>query len=187
MGFRRKIGGLSLSCVMAAAIGVGTIGTAQATINNDPGTAHWENLGDNRKCLTNDPSSGFVVAWRCLNAQSEEWSAVGPPNSPFNMVNFWTGDCMAPTGYPANGTLITEVPCNTQDAKQLWRTEFMENFNGTRYYRLHSVLNGDMCLDKPDGVNDDGTRIQMWKCASQDHDPLDPVFNYHKEQYWGSF
>ncbi len=186
MKFRRKMLGLSFSCAMAAAISVGTIGTANASIHNDPGTIHWENLGDNQLCLTNDPSSGFVVAWRCLNAPSEEWTATGSPGGPVNLVNFWTDDCLAPSGYPANGTPLTEVPCSAQDAKQLWRMEFMENFNGTRYYRFHNVLDGDMCLDKPDNVDADGTHIQMWRCASQDHDPLDPVFNYHKEQYWGS-
>jgi hypothetical protein len=185
MRFRRKMVGLSLSCAMVAAVGVGAAGTAHAQIRNDLGTKHWENGADDQQCLMNDPNTGLVEAWRCLNAPSEEWSAEGPPRSPFNLVNFWTGDCMAVAGYPSNGTLITHVPCNASDASQLWRLEEVEEFNGAIYYRFHSILNQDQCLDKPKGVNADGTPIQMWKCASQDNpNPLDPFFNYHKEQYW---
>ena len=37
-------------------------------------------------------------------------------------------------------------------------------------------------------TNDPGARhYKNWKCASQDNpDPLDPFFNYHKEEYWGA-
>lgn len=187
MKFRRKMAGLSLSCAMAAALSVGAAGAAHASIHNDNGTIHWENAVDDQQCLMNDPGTGYVEAWRCLNAPSEEWTATGSPGGPVNMVNYWTDDCMAVPEYPVNGTALTEVPCNAGDAKQLWRMEPVEVFNGTHYYRFHSVLNGYMCLDKPKGVNGDGTHIQMWTCASQDNpDPLDPFFNYHKEQYWGA-
>ncbi len=187
MGYRRKIGGLLLSGVMAAVVTVGLGGTAHATITNPTGYTHMK-VGDSGKCLMADADTGAVEEWRCLNAASEEWQVVPVTEAghPYIiLVSHWTNQCMSVPSWPVNGTKVVQAPCDATDVREYWREDYLNNGgpseDGPNYHIVS--LQGALCLDKPDGDNSDGLQMQTWACASQDPN-WNPFFDYHYEQWW---
>lgn len=55
-----------------------------------------------------------------------------------------------------NGDIVEVQPCNRGLANQDW------TFRGGQV----QIFGGSKCLDVTDGVNQDGTRLQVWDCIS---------------------
>src|SRR5689334_1450998 len=85
------------------------------------------------------------------------------PVSPFTLTNRENGLCLQPDG-DYYGALVRQAPCGRNlPPNQLWyqlgpETSFM----------LQNGGDARLCLDVRDGINANGTLIQLWGCRGSD-------------------
>jgi hypothetical protein len=182
----RRFRKLALSGLMAGAMTVGLAGTAHATITNDPGTHHIKNW-DSSQCLMFNPDENNILRqYRCLNAQSEEFTfiGIGPSGGAYNVLlkNYWTGLCMGVAQTPLNGGRIYGLPCDGNDPRQYWH---FESLGGklSDWSQVHAALGDNLCLDKDQGNDTEDLPIQVWTCANPSPN-FPPGADQHKEQWW---
>ncbi len=183
MGYRRKLAGLSLSVVLAAAIGVGIAGTASASIIDPDPYQHITGFG-NGLCLMADSDTNTVRDYTCENTETEQWSQIPVQEAGATYYMFasrWTTGCMAvPDGHGINGSPVVLKPCDVNDASEYWDTNLLGNSSGHTIYHLQALL-GALCLDRPTESDAPGEQMQMWKCQPLP-DNWNPFSDVHPEQ-----
>jgi hypothetical protein len=95
------------------------------------------------------------------------------------LVNHWTGQCMAVPSWPVNGTAVVQAVCDQNDVRQYWRVK--QICAKDPCYHIIS-LQGALCLDKPDGNDNQGVHLQTWACAPETTSI--PFSDRHEEQIW---
>jgi hypothetical protein len=163
MSNRRTTIRLTLSLLMALALGVGVEGTAHAAISDPPGFTHLPNIGS-QMCAMADADTGNVAQWQCLNAHSEQWKRIpqfiaGGPY--YQYQSNWTFLCMAVPNWPVEGTGVVQAPCDASDVRQYWRERDVPKFQ-SRFFI--DSLQGALCLTVPDGSHRQGLQLEMWGC-----------------------
>jgi hypothetical protein len=163
--------GVVLSSLIAAAVGVGWAGTANASVVNAPGYVHLA-VYKPGTCIDSQyapPGTGLVM-WRCLNTAFEEWHLDTVPIPWSQVEHCWCstasmfsdramGMCMAvENDGDANGTAVVQQLCDTTDPKQWWRlTPGCIEGGGT----IESFIS-EKVLDVTGGRGGNGVPLQIW-------------------------
>ena len=85
-------------------------------------------------------------------------------DGPLTLVNQTNGFCLQPEG-DFYGALVRQSPCVPGQANQLWYTIG----TGTPgYFLLQNAASAHLCMDVRDGINANGTLIQLWGCNGSD-------------------
>ena len=167
---------LSVTCVMATLIGLGTAGTARATIVNAPGYVHLQVYRPGTCVDAQYAAPGTaIVMWRCLNTEFEEWQKVEVPipgnryehcacTTASMFINHAMNLCTAVENN-TNDTVDSGIPvvqqtCNTSDEKQWWLLPKVTYSPGGGLIKSFTIK--EKVLDVDSGRADNGVPLQVW-------------------------
>ncbi|KAJ6476840.1 ricin B lectin domain-containing protein [Mycena sanguinolenta] len=89
-----------------------------------------------------------------------------------------TGGCLSASSNADGAAVVIEM-CSAPTAANSWVVPNGNNANGALQ------IFGDKCLDVTDGVDADGTRLQIWTCASGNTNQLwEPEFGSVGNIFW---
>jgi Ricin-type beta-trefoil lectin domain-like len=133
-----------------------------------------------RKCMDvrdrSRAAGAGVHQWHCTTEDNQVWRMVPSPTADgfFWIQNSRSSMCLdirTTSPVPSNGTGTMQNSCSSARS-QNWALSVLVP-GGVPAYQIRSEL-GQFCLDLNDGTQDDGGRIQVWRCEAP--------FNNH--QYW---
>jgi hypothetical protein len=160
---KRRMVGLLLGSLMAAALSVGVVSTAQAA----SGYHELVNVAT-QKCA--DVSGGstrpgaLIHEWDCVGDDNQLWGLADLGNGYYNLVNKNSHLCAElPNDSGANGTPIEQEDCLGYLTEQ-WELRNLYN-NPQPNYILVNRFTGK-CLDLRSASARNGTQIQIWDCAN---------------------
>jgi hypothetical protein len=79
---------------------------------------------------------------------------------PTTLVNQGNGLCLQPEG-DYYGALVRQSPCVPGQVNQVW---YMIGTGTSGYILLQNAASAHLCLDVRDGIDANGTLIQLWGC-----------------------
>jgi Ricin-type beta-trefoil lectin domain-like len=163
---KRRIGGLLLGSLIAAALGIGVVPAAQAAVG---GYHELVNVAT-RKCADvsgrSTRSGALVHEWDCAGEDHQVWGFADLANGYYHLANKNSNLCFdVQNGARANGTPIVQRPCFFI-ATQQWQLRYLYN-NPEPDYVLINRGTGK-CLDLNNADPRNGTPIQIWDCVNLD-------------------